>query len=220
MHFGKIIQRAMSTAPKEWEPYWMNYKQFKEILVDVVEEIDRKEGEGDEDINITDIDNDKHFFSELAKSLDKVDLFFNKTQSELYNSVRDLAEKAEKLNTIPEEERDRQLDILIGECIRINGQLVLLEVFAHVNYCGFSKITKKHDKLTKFTTQLKFMKNKVNNKRFSDLVILTQLIKTVAEIYKSLSIMKKNSQVEPLNKYEHETQQIESSLKETDSLTE
>lgn len=37
---------------------------------------------------------------------------------------------------------------LMAACVKLYKDLLLLENFAIMNYCGFSKILKKHDKLT------------------------------------------------------------------------
>ena len=48
---------------------------------------------------------------------------------------------------------------LMVACVRLYKDLLLLENYAIINYCGFSKILKKHDKLTKF-----FFTNKIKIK--------------------------------------------------------
>lgn len=37
---------------------------------------------------------------------------------------------------------------LMAACVKLYKDLLLLENFAIMNYCGFSKILKKHDKVT------------------------------------------------------------------------
>lgn len=53
----------------------------------------------------------------------------------------------------------------------IHGKLLLLEMYAHVNYCGFTKITKKHDRMTGYVTQKKFIQKKVNITKFSSFTL-------------------------------------------------
>ena len=43
-------------------------------------------------------------------------------------------------------------------CVTYYRDLLLLENYAIMNYCGFSKILKKHDKQTGFTTRTQFMR--------------------------------------------------------------
>ena len=66
---------------------------------------------------------------------------------------------------------DKTVDDLIERCRVIHGKLLLLEMYAHVNYCGFTKITKKHDRWTGFLTQKKFIQRKVNITKFSSFTL-------------------------------------------------
>ena len=44
---------------------------------------------------------------------------------------------------------------LMAACVKLYKDLLLLENFAIMNYCGFSKILKKHDRWTGFATKEK-----------------------------------------------------------------
>jgi len=48
---------------------------------------------------------------------------------------------------------------LLAACGKFYKDMLYLENFAIMNYCGFSKILKKHDKLTGFATREAFMRN-------------------------------------------------------------
>lgn len=49
-------------------------------------------------------------------------------------------------------------------------------MYAHVNYCGFTKITKKHDRMTGYVTQKKFIQKKVNITKFSSFTLYNRSI--------------------------------------------
>lgn len=56
-----------------------------------------------------------------------------------------------------------------------------------MNYLGFSKILKKHDKVTKFATRKKYMTNMVHKQTFTHHPKLTSLIHQTEEIFQQLS---------------------------------
>ena len=61
--------------------------------------------------------------------------------------------------------------------------ILLLENFAIMNYCGFSKILKKHDKITGFKTREAFMRNVMVQQNFTHYPRLLDLVKRVEDIF-------------------------------------
>ena len=57
--------------------------------------------------------------------------------------------------------------------------LMMLENYAVMNYGGFAKILKKHDKNTPFTTQEKYLRRVVNPQAFALYISLKECIKSV-----------------------------------------
>jgi SPX domain protein involved in polyphosphate accumulation len=56
---------------------------------------------------------------------------------------------------------------LLSGMVRLMSALVQLENYAHLNYEGFGKALKKHDKLTKRSCRLSFMRHWVNAQSFA-----------------------------------------------------
>ena len=62
---------------------------------------------------------------------------------------------------------------------RFYKDLLLLENYAIMTYCSFSKILKKHDKNTGFVTREAFMKNVVSTANFTNYPTVANMIKEV-----------------------------------------
>jgi SPX domain protein involved in polyphosphate accumulation len=66
---------------------------------------------------------------------------------------------------------------LLMACVKFYKDILLLENFAIMNYCGFSKILKKHDKSTGYSTREAFMRNVMSRQNFThypDVLLLLQ----------------------------------------------
>ena len=92
------------------------------------------------------------FFRLLKNELKKSSDFFSSTES-WYQTRRDRVKLAyemlmrSKKDGGVEYDNDAWSRVLVT-CVRFYKDVLLLENFAIMNYCGFSKILKKHDKLT------------------------------------------------------------------------
>lgn len=69
--------------------------------------------------------------------------------------------------------------------------VLLLENFAIMNYCAFSKILKKHDKLTGFTTRGAYMSNVVSRQNFTHYPNLMELLRKVEQLFEDIQKMDK-----------------------------
>lgn len=65
---------------------------------------------------------------------------------------------------------------LLLACVKFYKDLLLLENFAVMNYCGFSKILKKHDKMTGFSTRESFMNNVMAKQNFTNYPAVSELM--------------------------------------------
>ena len=65
--------------------------------------------------------------------------------------------------------------------------LLLLENYAIMNYCGFSKILKKHDKQTGFTTRTQFMRVCVAPQPFTRYLRLMEMIREAEDLYRDIA---------------------------------
>lgn len=76
--------------------------------------------------------------------------------------------------------------VLAGKLVQFYTDLIMLENFAVMNYCGFGKILKKHDKLTGFATKRKFMRNLVDVQAFSQYPNVLRMLEATERSYQSL----------------------------------
>lgn len=102
------------------------------------------------------------FFKLLHSEFKKVTHFFEKAQQEFIireERVREGMEIMKRPNSIMVNEK---WSMLAKSIYRLYKDLLLLETFAIMSYCSFSKILKKHDKVTGHQTRGAFMSNVVN----------------------------------------------------------
>lgn len=70
---------------------------------------------------------------------------------------------------------------------RLYTDMLLLETFCIMTYCSFSKILKKHDKVTGFDTRNAFMSNVVNKANFTNYTNLQAMIRRCEQLYSEVS---------------------------------
>jgi len=70
---------------------------------------------------------------------------------------------------------------------RLYKDLLLLETYAIMTYCSFSKILKKHDKVTRHNTRTAFMANVVNKANFTQYPRVTEMITRCERLYDEVS---------------------------------
>ena len=127
------------------------------------------------------------FFKLLNSELKKAIHFFDKAQLELEireARVRegiDIMRKA-KLLMVSE-----KWSLMAKSLYRLYKDLLLLETYAIMTYCSFSKILKKHDKATSHCTRVAFMKNVVNKANFTHYPSLTVMITRCEILYDEVS---------------------------------
>jgi len=76
---------------------------------------------------------------------------------------------------------------LAKSAYQVYRDLLLLETYAIMTYCAFSKILKKHDKHTGRSTKIAFMQSMVNKANFSNTQQLQAMITGVQEKYNEAS---------------------------------
>lgn len=90
------------------------------------------------------------FFKLLRSELKKISDFFLKAEQE-YKIRWDRISESYKILMENSHNNGSDKTIwtrLLSACAKLYQDSLLLEVFAIMNYCGFSKILKKHDKMT------------------------------------------------------------------------
>ncbi|KAI5963624.1 VTC2 [Candida pseudojiufengensis] len=126
MLFGTKLEHE--TYPP-WKDYYINYNQLKKLL---------KEGVILKN-NWTDKD-EQNFVSALDENLEKVFGFQHNKFDELNEELNKLQQQTEIANTFDVDSFSKKLDNLLNEAQQ-------LEHFQRLNYTGFIKIVKKHDRL-------------------------------------------------------------------------
>lgn len=139
MKFGETLKQKIKT---EWKFYYIDYDGLKKLIKERTSAKDFFE-ESDE-ANFVD-----HLESEMQKVLDFRDV-------KIGELTRHVQYCEEKINTdsIKDERSKQELE---AEISRVTDELVDLSGFTRLNYTGFIKILKKHDKHTAFMLKPMFM---------------------------------------------------------------
>jgi len=88
------------------------------------------------------------FFRLLRSELKKSSDFFASAEA-IYRIRKERIWEAFKMLEDPEVIQDKNTwTRLLMACVKFYKDVLLIENFAIMNYCGFSKILKKHDKMT------------------------------------------------------------------------
>jgi len=127
------------------------------------------------------------FFKLLHAEFKKASHFFEKAQQEFIireERVREGMEIMKQPNSIMVSEK---WSLLAKSLYRLYKDLLLLETFAIMTYCSFSKILKKHDKVTGYSTRNAFMANVVNKANFTNYPTLLEMIKRCEKMYEEVS---------------------------------
>lgn len=127
------------------------------------------------------------FFKLLNSELKKAIHFFDKALLEFEireARVREGTEIMRKANSLMVNEK---WTLMAKSLYRLYKDLLLLETYAIMTYCSFSKILKKHDKVTGHSTRIAFMKNVVNKANFTHYPKLLQMITRIESMYEEVS---------------------------------
>eukprot|EP00516_Mucochytrium_quahogii_P007950 CAMPEP_0203744396 /NCGR_PEP_ID=MMETSP0098-20131031/481_1 /ASSEMBLY_ACC=CAM_ASM_000208 /TAXON_ID=96639 /ORGANISM=" , Strain NY0313808BC1" /LENGTH=243 /DNA_ID=CAMNT_0050631903 /DNA_START=472 /DNA_END=1203 /DNA_ORIENTATION=- len=163
---------------------WLNYKQMKKMLKNF-ETRQAAEAKGLNDVKeIEASEDERKFFSYLRKELNKL----TRTYTVLWK--RGFSQLCVCWNTIEEFRVKNGVSIpqeKLAAIVSVCENLLLLRNFCVINYCGFTKILKKHDKVTGFKTKDKYMLKMVNDQPFSEHASLKLALEYIAEEYKFLN---------------------------------
>ncbi|KAF1789184.1 SPX domain [Phytophthora cactorum] len=200
MKFGKVLQQSTQMSPSAWEPYWFDYKLLKKIIKDCAQIKKEEKLQGDKLVKIkikpsAKEDNDSirqsqdemNFFRTLRMEIKKIADFFIKEQAK--HTSRWLPSTPASSNLrydAVDGGRDCCTIIRDGaheELRRVYKELLLLENFAVMNFCGISKILKKHDKWTGYATRNKFMHTILMKQPFATYEPLLHMIDRLEHIF-------------------------------------
>ena len=138
----------------EWSPFWIDYKSLKRTIKDIVEYNDQLQTangvRSTEQLRkqLCETAAEVEFFRCLKRELKKVSTFF--ANCEIVCCIRrdQLWDGLSMLKKQNDGEGDAAWTRMLASCVKFYKDVLLLENYAIMNYCGFSKILKKHDKRT------------------------------------------------------------------------
>lgn len=181
MKFGKELLRAAAASEAVVNPdWWLDYKVLKKMLKhNPMEEDLGNDPPRNEKERITNSEVERNFFLALQAELRKVESRFS-------------ALKVQALRNAEESLKHTSGDISVQEglglCTSAHLFLLIVENFGVLNYCGFKKILKKHDKLRGVTTRDSYMIRMVNNKSFSHSSEFRPLLEQLEAQYRHLAL--------------------------------
>lgn len=127
------------------------------------------------------------FFKVLHAEFKKATHFFERAQQE-YLIREDRVSEGMKIMKQPNSIMVGEKWSLLAKSIyRLYKDLLLLETFAIMTYCGFSKILKKHDKVTGYHTRQAFMANIVNRANFTSYPKVLGMMSRCEQLYEEVS---------------------------------
>lgn len=185
--------RVVETSDPEWGPYWINYKFLKRKINEIVEDkggvrvTDQMQVRSPQELSKS--NREVEFFRLLRSELKKSSDFFASTEA-IYKIRKERIWEAFKLLEDPEVIQDKNTwTRLLMACVKFYKDVLLIENFAIMNYCGFSKILKKHDKMTGFKTREAFMRNVMNHQNFTHYPYIMELIKEAEALFDNIQKM-------------------------------
>jgi len=127
------------------------------------------------------------FFKLLHSEFKKASHFFDRATEEFTireERVREGMDIMRQPNSIMVNEK---WGLMAKSIYRLYKDLLLLETFAIMTYCSFSKILKKHDKVTGYETRNAFMSNIVNKANFTHYPKVLSMITRCERFYEEVS---------------------------------
>lgn len=163
MKFGKELLRAVAASEAVVSSdNWLDYKVLKKMLKRMPPDNAQDESVP-EATKILNSDGEREFFRALSNELKKVETRF----ADLKSKSLALAEEFSSPLAFTNMARPNDLQERLTRCASAHLFVLLVENYAVLNYCGFTKILKKHDKLRSTQTRVKFMSKMVNDRNFA-----------------------------------------------------
>ena len=127
------------------------------------------------------------FFRFLHSELQKCIRFYDQTQEEYTIRVERLVEGSVILHDPNSILVRDKWSVLARSAYNVYKDLLLLQNYAIMTYCSFSKILKKHDKVTGRKTRGAFMTSMVDPANFANTNRLEQMVQSCEEVYNEAS---------------------------------
>lgn len=214
MKFGKRLRATVDQSYEDWRPMFMSYKDLKKRLnpKSLADDVDSKDSESrDPHHEDRDSDHETHpisfdkarsvvavrhaeahntaFFARFREEVDKVNDFFLDKQEDYIIEHQQLSAKAHEY-CLPGRATRREVMRLRQRLTNFHGELVLLENFSTVNYTGFRKILKKHDKKTGLNMRDIYLKTVLVTPFFLSDTVRKLILTTEAQLARLYSIGK------------------------------
>ncbi|CAM9137471.1 unnamed protein product, partial [Phaeothamnion confervicola] len=194
MKFGKNISRVVELSDPEWAPFWLNYKFLKK-KVKGLEEHDGAAATLSSPAAIAKSAGEVAFFKLTRQELRKCSEFFTSAETQFLVRQKRVAEGWRQLKTPDHLADGDPHKRLMAACVKLYKDLLLLENYAIMTYCGFSKILKKHDKATGYRTRERFMKNVVNLAPFTRYPKVMEMLNEVENLFKEIQVFSSSTHV-------------------------
>lgn len=127
------------------------------------------------------------FFKLVHSELRKAIYFFGTTVQEFIIREKRVREGVEVMKKNQRIMIDSRWSVVAKSLYRLYKDLMLLETFAIMTYCSFSKILKKHDKVTGFNTRNAFMENVVSKANFANYPKVLAMINSCEQLFEEVS---------------------------------
>jgi hypothetical protein len=127
------------------------------------------------------------FFKMLRSEFGKATRFFDMAQREYTIREERVREGMDIVKTPNGIMVNEKWSALAKSIYRLYKDLLLLETYAIMTYCSFSKILKKHDKVTGCVTRVAFMSNVVAKANFTNYPEVLEMIRRCEKMYEEVS---------------------------------
>lgn len=128
------------------------------------------------------------FFKLLHSEFKKAAHFFDRATEEFTIREERVREGMAIMNQPNSIMVNEKWSLMAKSIFRLYRDLLLLETFAIMTYCSFSKILKKHDKVTGYCTRCAFMSNIVNKANFTNYPKVLEMINRCESLYEEVSM--------------------------------
>ena len=202
MKFGKKLVSVSNSSDPEWAPFWPNYKLLKKRIKDILTEPGFRPPSGTASSSSSSSSSSSAtaggiqssaaevaFFKAVHAELRKSSEFFTSTVEQQYVGRRNRVREGLRQLQAPYEEHllpEDAATFLLAACLDVYKELIMLENFAIMTHTAFSKILKKHDKRTGFTTREAFMKKVVASASFARYPALKQMLTELEQMYREI----------------------------------
>lgn len=207
MKFCKNLQRVVDLSDPEWAPYFINYKMLKKLIKDLPSLVPddsphthvahqpvaapcpkrrRRSLFPTSSRQIKTSPAEVAFFKSLHFELKKATRFFGEAEHEFVIRAGRIYEGIEIMKMADANLVQDRWCVISKSLYRLYRDLLLFETFAIMAYCSFSKILKKHDKVTGYSTRMAFMRNVVSKANFTNYPNILVMINRCSILYEEV----------------------------------